>query len=323
MLKRHKHKAFTLIELLVVIAIIAALVSILAVAQKKVKIVSKNLQQKAAFHAGEISLELFSGDFGGYPDSSQINDAGGTVTGAQRLAEALFGRDEQGFHPKSKWHPALDLAIQPDLYTNATLKDRKTPYFERKENRTGFYTINDLWSEAGIAPSSVYDSSTATNGTGMAPVFTDVFRQNKVTLPSGENIKVGMPILYYKADPTKEFRMDRDKNPVVATIANCDDWVYNFNDNLAILELPWLRDPQDTLKETGPIEPHFPDDDNDGVTDSQVQRFYKLLTHTERDNDGDGQSDFIKPYNKDSFIFISAGYDGIYGTKDDLTNFDY
>ena len=131
MKRLQNNNAFTLIELLVVIAIIALLMAVLNASVRKVKIVSKNLRQKAAFHAGEISLELYSKDFGDYPDSSRIPGIDGTyVTGAQRLAEALFGRDDQGFHPKSKWHPADDMAGTmphpgPTLYTNDTLKNRK------------------------------------------------------------------------------------------------------------------------------------------------------------------------------------------------------
>ncbi|MHC5184295.1 MAG: type II secretion system protein, partial [Planctomycetota bacterium] len=106
--KKIRQYGFTLIELLVVVSIIAMLVGILSVAQRQVKRISQNLRQKAAFHAGEISLELFSNDFGDYPDSSLISDGATSVTGAQRLADALFGRDDQGYHPKTKWHPTLD-----------------------------------------------------------------------------------------------------------------------------------------------------------------------------------------------------------------------
>jgi prepilin-type N-terminal cleavage/methylation domain-containing protein len=329
---RYKNKAFTLIELLVVIAIIAMLVAILSVAQRKVKIVSKNLRQKAAFHAGEISLELYSKDFGDYPDSSRILGSDGTyVTGAQRVAEALFGRDDKGFHPKSKWHPAEDMAAAPphpgsDLYTDNTLKDRKKQYFERK--RVGFYTINDLWGGTGgpgFGSSQIYRSAGAVIGTQMAPVFTDVFTQNKVTI-NGENAKVGMPILYFKADTTKEdFRVlsrghnSKDGHRMPIDLKNLQQWMYqnwtyNFDDNINILDLPWLRDPTDVDKESGPIEPHY----QDSEIGNPWGTFYKLITQRE-----DPATNFYKPHNATTFILISAGYDGIYGTKDDLTNFDY
>ena len=90
-------KAFTLIELLVVVSIIAMLVGILSVAQRKVRIIAQNLKQKAVFHEMEIGLELLSQDFDGYPDSKVLSNSNGTdlICGAQRLAEALIGRDRR------------------------------------------------------------------------------------------------------------------------------------------------------------------------------------------------------------------------------------
>jgi len=310
---RNNKKAFTLIELLVVIAIIAALVAILTVAQKKVKLVSKNLKQKATFHAGEISLELYSKDFGGYPDSAAVPGGGTFVTGAQRLAEALFGRDDRGFNPKSRWHPTLDAAAGPphpglDLYRDATLKDRKTPYFERK--RSGFYTIYDMWG-GNNGSSVIYDSGGSTEPTMWTPVFTDVFVQNKVIIGT-ETVKVGMPVLYFKADPTKRFRVDSSNQAVNPAVqSEYTQWVYNFDDNLPILQLPWLRDP---VAQPDGMTLHYRDPKD--AAKSNAQFFYEILTQREDGN-------FFKPHNKSTYIFISAGYDGIYGTKDDLTNFDY
>jgi prepilin-type N-terminal cleavage/methylation domain-containing protein len=311
--KYTKHEGFTLIELLTVVAIIAALVGILSVAQRKVKIVSLNLRQKAAFHAGEISLELYSKDFGEYPDSALVASDGLSaapyVTGAQRMAEAFFGRDDRGFHPKTKWHPSLDAAAPapgPNLYdATVTLKDRKVSYFERK--RAGFYAIADLWS-GGAGGSSIFlgvsSAAAGDNKTQVSPVFTDVFERNEVTI-NGESEKVGMPILYFKADPTKKFRT---VNPAVP--ADYVNWVYNFNDNLPILQLPWLRDPAVV---TDGLTVHYKDPQDAAKSNAQV--FYELITARQDGN-------FYKPANQNTFLLISAGYDGIYGTKDDLTNFD-
>ena len=312
---RHKNKGFTLIELLTVIAIIAMLVGILSVSQRKVKIVSLNLRQKAAFHGARISLELYSKDFGGYPDSARVSDGGTSVTGAQRMTEALFGRDDRGFNPKTKWHPTQDAASNPNLYdATVTAKDRKTPYFERK--RGGFYAMADLWS-GGAGGSSVYlgisSAAAGDNKTQVSPVFTDVFERNTVTFPSGDTEKVGMPVLYFKADPTKRFRVDSSNNSV--TVQNTDmavygNWVYNFADNLPILQLPWLREP-DTVTDGMTVHYRDPQD----AAKSNAQYFYELVTARQDGN-------FFKPHNQSTFLLISAGYDGIYGTRDDLTNFD-
>ncbi|MCI0499558.1 MAG: prepilin-type N-terminal cleavage/methylation domain-containing protein [Planctomycetales bacterium] len=313
------NKAFTLIELLTVVAIIAMLIAMFGAGMRKVKIVQVNLQQKASFRAGEVALELFSKDFGEYPDSSLVSDGGKLITGTQRVAEALFGRDDKGFHPRSKWHPGLDKDAGSPFpgvgpYTDATLKDRKTPYFERK--RAGFYTVNDLWNASGFGSSSIYTSAGASSGTDLAPIFTDLFLRNKVTLPSGDSAKVGMPILYYKADSTKRFRVNAAGtavNPVtIGQSAEYSQWVYNFMDNLPVLQLPWLRDPADPI-ESGDIPPHYPDES--GAGKEPVQIFYEQITQRQ-----DGV--FFKPHNPSTYILISAGWDGIYGTKDDLTNFN-
>ena len=324
---RHKNKGFTLIELLTVVAIIAALVGILSVAQRKVKIVALNLRQKAAFHAGEISLELYSRDFGDYPDSAlvpsdPISGSGPYVTGAQRVAEAFFGRDDRGFNPKTKWHPTQDAAAgQGDLYdATVTAKDRKIPYFERK--RAGFHSVYDLWGAGAgttVYNAGAFSATINPNKTTVSPVFTDVFERNEVP---GFDEKVGMPILYFKADPTKKFRVDNATPPNSVTVQNSDtaiygQWVYNFADNLPILQLPWLRDPAegpDGLNFLDGKRGHYKDPDDPAKSNAQV--FYELITARQDGN-------FFKPQNPNTFILISAGYDGIYGTKDDLTNFDY
>ncbi|MHC5117473.1 MAG: hypothetical protein ACYSQY_10490 [Planctomycetota bacterium] len=88
-------------------------------------------------------------------------------------------------------------------------------------------------------------------------------------------------------------------------------WAYNFLDNFPILQLPWLREPA-----TSPdgLAVHYQDPDNTGKDNAQM--FYEQLTKRQ-----DGS--FYAPYNPNTFIFISAGHDGIFGTKDDLTNFNY
>jgi len=194
-----------------------------------------------------------------------------------------------------------------------TLKDRKKPYFERK--RSGFYTIYDLWG-GHIGSSVIYESGGSTEPTMRTPVFTDVFTQNRVMI-NGETVKVGMPVLYFKADPTKRFRVDASGNPVDPVMNTQEpeysQWIYNFQDNVPILQLPWLREIQDPTPTDG-LAKHYQDPDNTGKENAQV--FYEQLT---KRHDGN----FYAPYNKNTFILISAGYDGIYGTRDDLTNFNY
>jgi len=299
-------KGFTLIELLVVISIISALIAILSVGLRKVKITATNLNQKGEFHGMEVSIELFQNEFNFYPDSARVNGGSDYTCGAQRLAEAMEGRDEEGFHPKSKWHPDLEDSTYPlyDVAANDTRKQRKPVYFELKHS--GFYTPEQLWG-AGSTGSLQADK---------CPLITDVFVRNR---PADTTIdgKVGSPVLYFKADPTKRFRVDSSRQVVdPATQTEYEQWIYNFDDNIDLLNLKCLRDPDNDDTDPG-IPPHYvARDDYSGASDAEL--FYRILTQRQ-----DTDSGFYRPYNKDTFILISAGWDGIFGTKDDLTNFNY
>ncbi|MCE5184726.1 MAG: prepilin-type N-terminal cleavage/methylation domain-containing protein [Planctomycetaceae bacterium] len=304
-------KGFTLIELLTVVAIIAMLMAIFGVGARKMKVIQRNLQQKAVFHGMEIGLELFSKDFDGYPDSESILD-GTVICGAQRLTEALFGRDERGFNPKTKWHPTRDMAAAPLLYTESTEKNRKGPYTELKHGE--IHTIAELWGPSA----GIYDSAGASTPTQRAPVITDVFAYNVVP---NLTEKVGTPILYFKANSTKRFRMNAANVPVPDPAeTEYTQWVFNYNDNAALLGLNWLREVQDPAPSAG-LTKHYKDPGDN--TKSNVQVFYESLTERQADMNSDGKDDFFKAFNSGTFVLISAGYDGIYGTKDDVTNFNY
>ncbi len=104
-------------------------------------------------------------------------------------------------------------------------------------------------------------------------------------LPSG--VKAGMPILYFRADTN-----GRSHDP------NASDNIYNWKDNLALLKLGVPGDPN-------AVHP---------LTDSK--RFY-LNTRNEK------IASESRPYRADSYILLSAGFDGLYGTPDDILNFDW
>jgi hypothetical protein len=106
--------------------------------------------------------------------------------------------------------------------------------------------------------------------------------------PSGA--KTGMPVLYYRADPSGTTHDVNDPdNP-----AN----IYHYRDNQMLLSLGVPGESNAVHPLAGP------------------RRFYMNT-----------QSDKIatqsRPYNGDTFILISAGHDGLYGTADDICNFDF
>jgi len=125
------------------------------------------------------------------------------------------------------------------------------------------------------------------------PVLCDVFKRNDLRNAAGE--KLGMPVLYYKADPSK---LTHDANDGVTDGTN----IYNYWDNheLLAIDVPWMA--------VGTKHPMH-------ASDGKSQPFYsstrdKLVKVTD------------KPHNPNSFILISAGWDGLYGTRDDVFNFE-
>jgi prepilin-type N-terminal cleavage/methylation domain-containing protein len=300
-------KAFTLIELLVVIAIIAMLVGIMSVGIRKAMTVAKNLRQKAEFKAMETGLELFAKDFDDYPDSKVLPNIIGNnqVCGAHHLAEALVGRDERGFDPKSKWYAPTDRTTVSDLYTDnqTSLIRRKGAYVQLKQG--GFYTLDDLWGTGNIG--TIFPSDRTGANPNIIPVVTDTFAR---ILPANTSItqKIGMPILYFKADETKRFRTNSVRTEVNRsnlTQVEYQEWAFNFDDNLPIARLSVLTDP---------TKQHFESSDDL----DKAWSFYEDATQT-----ADTDRVFFKPYNASTFILISAGWDGVYGTKDDITNYNY
>lgn len=114
-------------------------------------------------------------------------------------------------------------------------------------------------------------------------VLCDVFGAKKVTLANGETVRAGAPILYYRA------------NTSAKTIRE----IYNVLDNDALINIKQTAD--------GKIHPL-------ADTRNQYLYFYEYI----RDPKISARP---WPYRPDSYILISAGVDGLYGTGDDIRNF--
>jgi len=110
-------------------------------------------------------------------------------------------------------------------------------------------------------------------------------------------IKAGMPVLYYKAETANNLH---DPNNLPTPLDNNGN-IYNHWDNQALLGLgkPW--------EEIGKASKH---------NLSEPYRFYKNTRNHKIIVPA-------RPYRADSFILMSAGYDGEYGTADDIYNFDW
>ncbi|HEG43880.1 hypothetical protein LCGC14_1905730 [marine sediment metagenome] len=290
-----KTKGFTIIELLTVIMIIALLMSIMVPGIKKAKQVAMSLKQKAQLREIGRGLELWFYDNDmDYPDSNFSVTASLYTTGAHKLAEALMGRDGHGFDPKSTWDAAAD-ETDPAIYGSTQLyHDRESVYLDY--NKIGHFQIAQIYpvGGTGVVYPGDYDETPAATSNSQAGVLTDVFKSKKITMPiSGESVKIGSPILYFKANNTDIY------DP-----STPDQSIFNYIDNMAILALGHNLD--------GVVNPHPFAAVPDGVDD-----FYaSLVNPTARIN---SISD-PEPYNKDTFILMSAGSDGLYGTSDDVIN---
>ncbi len=124
------------------------------------------------------------------------------------------------------------------------------------------------------------------NGTISADGKATMVLADMFTKKMRTGIKAGMPILYYRANTANS-----GHDP--ATLANN---IYNFDHNDGIIPFgtPW-----------GSASPHVMD----------VTIFYR--------NTRDPRFTVVaQPYRSQSFILLSAGKDGLYGTADDVYNFD-
>lgn len=318
-----KTEGFTLMELLVVIAIIMMLVGLLAPGLKNFKDHAQRLKQKSNIRNAEIGLELYYERFKHYPDSAHVNVYGSTtkvVCGAQHLAEALVGRDERGFDPETKWHefdesPAALGGMSlydSDKTTQAgedSMNRRKGPFIEYRD--TGAYLLEQLYDTTYLAAASYNgktllsgDTATVdTDGSRRAPLITDVFSTRR----DGVREKVGTPIVYFRANPKYD---THDDNAAAADLTEADvkRWRYNYYDNAWIFKLPNLKDPDNTDKQHRYDISYTDDDGKTGI-----QLFYEDITNY--------NANFPKPHNEHTYIIISAGTDGIFGTKDDVRNF--
>ena len=281
----NKKAGFTIVELLTVMSIIIILMGLLAPAMNRVRRFARKVSQKNQFHSIDIALEMFRAEFDGYPDSGPLDVAGAPYCGAMKLAEAMVGWDLLGFHPDSRFRAdGMDGAAPPTLlYDPLTLKARKEHYLPL-ENANA-YKLNDIYPNVATSPFN-----------GDRFVLCDVYTR-ATNLTTGK--RIGMPILYYKAN-TSNIRHDPLDLP---TLIPWDDkgQIYNYLDNNQLVELgkPWNPPP------TGSNHTLFTD----------PTKFY-ASTWNEK------VSAMARPYRVDSFILISAGFDGEYGTPDDVFNFE-
>ncbi len=298
--KSDKNTAFTIIELLTVMSIIVILIGLLVPSLQMVKRYAKEVKQRAQFHSIEAALEIFSGDseYGRYPDSNGVDATNAQYCGAMRLCEAMVGQDLAGFHPLSLFRADCTDGTTK-LYANnpegtalgpsdrINLSSRRGPFLPA--DMANAYRLRQLYSDDGTG---AFEGDPA----GLF-VLCDSYNR-VVNRDTGK--RIGMPILYYKANKGNTIHDPNGTTPPVAN--DSKGYIYNYLDNEALLALG--------LPPTGEATDHplfVPSKFYDTITNKKV-------TMTPATSGW--------PYRPDSYILISAGYDGVYGTDDDIFNFE-
>jgi prepilin-type N-terminal cleavage/methylation domain-containing protein len=312
---KRKKSGFTIVELLTVLAIITMLVGLLVPALNLVKNIAKETKQRAQLTTIGLALSAFRNedDFGDYPPSSWVTPPAepGDYCGAQKLAEALLGWDLVGVHPDTHWQadgknnkPYMTGGVlyAPDQYffydtTNPIEMDKRiSPYLE-------LATANAF--RLGVNPNRPDPEGLFDNPLPLAPlngdtfVICDVFGVKKINITQPgppvtvyKSFMAGTPILYYRANTSGK------------TVRE----IYNVRDNVPLTtQLKSIADGKDH-----PL--------------GNFARGYEFFYG----NPATGVIGYIqdpkitaspRPYRPDSYLLISAGLDGLYGTEDDIRNF--
>ncbi len=316
--KPKQQSAFTLIELLTVMAIIALLIGILTPSLTGARDKARSTAVQAQINAMGVGLESFHGDHGMYPPSNaamyasnlsapntemgywEVVDGTSPIQGAHILADALVGRDLLGYDPKAKKSAA-------DTYDRwLDTNDRRAPYIpkdgvdltsELKPPEDGFGPIPDPTTYGKPQPK-------------IDNLLVRVFRD-----------KFGWPILYYRASPIANQNTPIIHTTDAAPYDHHGDGVYDGHDNEVF-----------TSYAVPPARCHRIYDANDPLlTTSYTNRvslnhrfaeFIRSIRATTYNTTNPQNIEWPRPVRSDTFILLSAGKDGIFGTLDDVANFN-
>jgi len=313
----HSKSAYTIIELLTVMTIIVILIGMLVPSLNMVKRYARDVNQKTQFHAIDVAMELYNHEFDGYPDSDEKDEAGQDYCGAMKLAEAMMGQDLIGFHTDSHFRADCteDGTSATKLYDNPpgslvpippdNLMARKKPLLQL-ENANA-YRLRHIYGEE---PDSTepFDEELFV----LCDVYKSVLNMKKPS--EGGKPKIGMPILYYKANTSGAKHPYLDERGNLAPGTNIDDpqniYDYKDNDELVKLGMPFKKSIAHLMASgSQPTRHRAP------MNISDPKYFYDN-TKNDKITIKTGM-----PFNSDTYILLSAGYDGEYGTRDDVYNF--
>ncbi len=345
--------AFSLVELLTVIFIISLLIAVLIPSLNAARNASKKTKTAADIRALGTALNLFKNDnerkfpqTNGYPPSFAHPRIGSyafqphlgqfpflrdssppIVYGAQWLPAMLMGIDQQGYVKSSSVPPGLK--NEPfEWYTQTAVNSSdplpRAPHYIEPG---GVKTVETSKLRGRPPTSSAATAMLDDLDAKKLPVFVDAFDQ---------------PILYYAANKhgrtTNMAAVARNEENIYPGTASSQEQgpaYYFHQDNVvftgssisesdrgwdfgggahAMAEPGESRNANDILTGDEPVDETFAR----FILDRTIAR---AILSADDQGDDVPPTDPLRPVNSDSYMLISPGVDGRYGTSDDVTNF--
>jgi type II secretory pathway pseudopilin PulG len=319
--KRAAPGGFTIVELLTVISIIVLLLAMIIPGINYMKRIARELKVRAQIKGLCEGAEAFYGDSEFYPPSNRTG-AGTAVNpytcGAQKLAAAMVGVDLHGYDSQgdfdlvkceanSKAYAVDGVGTPP-----ATAADVQRSHDRRKEmyiTPTPEMVAVDLEPLYGVGNTgNLYpgggDPATTKK---MGPVLCDAMKVADVPGQNNTTLRAGTQFLYFKANQDTRAYGESD-----GTYKNTG-YIYNYLDNKDLLNLMPLSGAMDKDNNLLPHAWSPMSEDDAAVNANRRKAFYQAIINPAITTEA-------RPYNVNTYIIISAGVDGVFGTKDDISN---
>lgn len=315
--RNQTRRGFTLVELLAVVAIIALLIGILVPAVSSVRDAARKTATESTIATLETGLQMYrsNGVVGGAYPPSYAYETDGTVAnpyvggeidnmpGAGLLVWALAGADFLGTPGFKRFrsgstHWAEDTTTAAgaayEIRDDEPVQPREGPFVDLSKVPTTKRQGDEFLVEG--------TSALMEDPLLPFPMFVDGWRQ---------------PVLYYRADPAGRRIVDLDSSGHPGNVSDATErGIYHWVDNASVVgdsgdyKLIFSANrPDHAMANYAPAT-------GDTVQDILDEKgtFTRFILNT-------SITAKLAPQSPDKYLLISAGSDGVFGTPDDVTNF--